>query len=295
MTGDEKQQPAPPDPKPEVEHHDRAGSNTTSIPTPAADEGLQERRHASAKAENPLAGMSDGELNRMAEDYCTHYGFDSEEDRRVFRLGARIAGNDFQWDAIPGLTGDEVRGLEFERDHKYRSLPKTLVGVVVVCVSHPDAASKHPMPRADDTPLQALCAAVQGMDETVVNGAQSFYKVQFGIGDASSQRDSWLLGLLNSAPYLCCAFIGCWLTEPMNARFGRRGTVFVACVISALACLWQGFTSEYLSTIRWSARTDILVDTWWHMFIARFALGLGIGPKSATTRECRCAVTDGAV
>jgi hypothetical protein len=46
------------------------------------------------------------------------------------------------------------------------------------------------------------------MDETVVNGAQIFYKKQFGI-DGESSRDTWLLGLLNSAPYLCCAVIGC--------------------------------------------------------------------------------------
>lgn len=62
----------------------------------------------------------------------------------------------------------------------------------------------------------SLCAAVQGMDETVVNGAQIFYKKQFGIGDDNSQRgksklahsqdpsisnkcvsDSWLVGLVN--------------------------------------------------------------------------------------------------
>lgn len=103
------------------------------------------------------------------------------------------------------------------------------------------------------------------MDETVINGAQSFFKVQFGIGGKTS-RDSWLLGLTNSAPYLCCALIGCWITDPMNKRFGRRGTIFISCVISALACFWQAFT-----------------NTWWHMFIARFMLGFGIGPKSATT------------
>ncbi|KAK1983191.1 major facilitator superfamily domain-containing protein [Colletotrichum cereale] len=103
------------------------------------------------------------------------------------------------------------------------------------------------------------------MDETVVNGAQSFYKTQFGIG-GKTERDTWLLGLTNSAPYLCCALIGCWLTEPMNKAFGRRGTVFIACLISALACFWQAFT-----------------NTWWHMFIARFMFGFGIGPKSATT------------
>lgn len=71
-----------------------------------------------------------------------------------------------------------------------------------------------------------------------------------------------------AAPYISSAFIGCWLTEPLNKKFGRRGTVFISCLISAAACFWQAFT-----------------NTWWHMFIARFALGFGIGPKSATTRE----------
>ena len=75
------------------------------------------------------------------------------------------------------------------------------------------------------------------MDETVVNGAQSFYKKAFGIGDDSSERDTWLVGLCNSAPYLCCALIGCWLTEPMNKAFGRRGTVFISCLsTSASSC-----------------------------------------------------------
>lgn len=45
------------------------------------------------------------------------------------------------------------------------------------------------------------------MDETVVNSGQVFYAPAFGIGSKSS-RDSWLLGLVNSAPYLCCALIG---------------------------------------------------------------------------------------
>lgn len=45
-------------------------------------------------------------------------------------------------------------------------------------------------------------------DETVINGAQSIYKDQFGIG-GESYRDTWLLGLTNAAPYLCCAVLGC--------------------------------------------------------------------------------------
>lgn len=111
---------------------------------------------------------------------------------------------------------------------------------------------------------QVISTLVQGMDETVVNGAQLFYGAQFGIG-GSDARSTWLIGLCNSAPYLSCAFIGCWLAIPFNEWFGRRGTIFVTCLFSALACFWQGF-----------------VNAWWSMFVARFALGLGIGPKSAT-------------
>ncbi|KAJ5225725.1 hypothetical protein N7468_006950 [Penicillium chermesinum] len=81
----------------------------------------------------------------------------------------------------------------------------------------------------------------------------------------TKRLETWLSGLVNAAPYLCCAFLGCWLTVPFNHYFGRRGTIFLTCCFSALACLWQSFTS-----------------TWWGLFVARFALGLGIGPKSAT-------------
>lgn len=46
------------------------------------------------------------------------------------------------------------------------------------------------------------------------------------------------------------------LTEPLNHFLGRRGTIFVTCVISSATCVWQAFASS-----------------WWHLFIARFVLG----------------------
>ncbi|KAK1459353.1 hypothetical protein CMEL01_02352 [Colletotrichum melonis] len=209
----------------------------------AVDEEERKRLEASRKLENPLAGFTPEQLSRKGEDYCQQHGITDQEDIRAFRLGAMIAGNMNKYDSMTEITADERAVLDGESTHKWRN-PKMLYGVVAVC---------------------SFCAVVQGMDETVVNGAQSFYKKQFGIG-GETERDTWLLGLTNSAPYLCCAVIGCWLTEPMNKRFGRRGTVFISCLISALACFWQAFT-----------------NTWWHMFIARFFLGFGIGPKSATT------------
>ncbi|KAK8130245.1 hypothetical protein PG999_002625 [Apiospora kogelbergensis] len=208
-------------------------------PDELLDEEQRKRFEASAKLENPLRGLSAAELARRGEEFCARHGLEAEDDVRAFRLGAVIAGHANQYDAeMPAglqLTEREREVLDREVTHKW-SQPTMLYAVIVIC---------------------SLCAAVQGMDETVVNGAQGFYKHQFGIGDPESKR---------AAPYICCAFIGCWLTEPMNKVFGRRGTVFVSCLISAAACFWQAFT-----------------NTWWHMFIARFALGLGIGPKSATT------------
>ncbi|XDG03259.1 hypothetical protein ABKA04_002874 [Annulohypoxylon sp. FPYF3050] len=199
------------------------------------DEGVKHRLEASAKLEHPLAGLTTEQLGQRGEEFCAKHGFTNEEDIRAFRLGAIIAGNMNKYDTVDGLTDREKLVLDRELTHKW-SNPSMLYAVIVIC---------------------SLCAAVQGMDETVVNGAQGFYKKQFGIDDSSSSR---------TAPYICCAFVGCWLTEPMNKAFGRRGTVFISCLISTLACFWQAFT-----------------NTWWHMFIARFALGFGIGPKSATT------------
>jgi len=71
-------------------------------------------------------------------------------------------------------------------------------------------------------------------------------------------------GLINSAPYLCCTF-SCLLTYHVNKFLGRRGTIFVTCLISSVACFGQAF-----------------VQSWQALFAARFALGFGIGIKSAT-------------
>jgi len=41
--------------------------------------------------------------------------------------------------------------------------------------------------------MTSLAAAVQGMDEAVINGAQIIYPAQFGIGDTSSSAYSRIL------------------------------------------------------------------------------------------------------
>ncbi|WEW57043.1 hypothetical protein PRK78_002502 [Emydomyces testavorans] len=200
------------------------------------------RRNLNAKLANPLAGLSQAALRSRGERYARRHHIGDEDDIRAFALGAVLAQDPAQYEIVEGLTHEELEVLRHEFTNKW-SQPRLLYLVIVLC---------------------SVSAAVQGMDESVVNGAQIFYKPQFGIND-DDYRSTWLSGLTNSAPYLCCALIGCWLTVPFNHWFGRRGTIFITCCFSATTCFWQGF-----------------VNTWWHMFVARFALGFGIGPKSAT-------------
>jgi hypothetical protein len=45
------------------------------------------------------------------------------------------------------------------------------------------------------------------MDEAVINGANLFFAPQFGIdpNQGDEGKNQWLLGLVNSAPYVCAA------------------------------------------------------------------------------------------
>ena len=72
------------------------------------------------------------------------------------------------------------------------------------------------------------------------------------------------------------------LTQPLNAVFGRRGTILLTCLFSIISCLLQAFSQN------------------WRMMAGfRLLLGVGIGLKSATipiyTSECAPAKFRGAL
>lgn len=119
--------------------------------------------------------------------------------------------------------------------------------------------------------LCALGALVQGWDESAVNSAQLYYLDAWKIWINPPQEEidthrsePWKVGLVNSAPYLCCV-LSCWFTYPLNKWFGRRWTIFISCLFSAAFAFGQAFS-----------------QSWKVMFGLRFLLGVGIGPKSAT-------------
>ncbi|KAL7271887.1 hypothetical protein RUND412_005329 [Rhizina undulata] len=203
-------------------------------PTAVHAEGTVQ--NINAKLANPLAGYSHAELIEMGAAYARDH--DMMELEEEFKKGALLAQNSAAFENLPLLTDEDKNIIRREFTHKW-SHPMSLYHLVIMC---------------------SVAAAVQGMDETVINGANLFFLKQFGI-----ENREWIAGLVNSAPYLCCFTMGCWLTYPLNKTFGRRNTIFITCLISFLTCIWQGLT-----------------NSWWHLFIARFFLGFGIGPKSST-------------
>ncbi|GAA95856.1 hypothetical protein E5Q_02513 [Mixia osmundae IAM 14324] len=207
--------------------------------------------NVNARLANPLAGYTPEQLQVMGRRYAREHGMEDKED--IFAKGAVVAGDPGGFENIPTLTEEDKVNLRLERTHKWKN-PGTLYWLVICC---------------------SLAAAVQGMDESVISGANLFFPQQFGIATSTDvdptltaaqiSQNELLLGLVNGAPYLCCAILGCWLTTPLNDWFGRRGAIFITAMISFLTCIWSGVT-----------------NSWPHLFAARFVLGIGIGAKSAT-------------
>jgi len=262
-----------------------------AVLTEAGEDGAD--AEVEVRLNNPLLGLTAEQIEHDVQEFVTSKGLEKYHD--VFRKGAFCAQAQAtgDYDSISILTEDDRHILASEKEHRWRQ-PFMLYWLAVCC---------------------SVAAAVQGADESVINGALLFFPNQFGLytdycnyfqagpdgvcngalvpefahkgwsyNDVTQEisKNNWLIGLVSSAPYICCAFLGCWLTQPMNALLGRRGTIFVASFLSFATCIWQGVTNN-----------------WWHMFIARFVLGLGIGPKSSTvpvyTAECAPPLIRGAL
>lgn len=203
---------------------------------------------------NPLQDMSHEKLVKHVKAYVRQNGLQDDED--LFIRGAILA----QTGDTSHLSEEERYWIDRESTHKWHQ-QKTLYYLAIMC---------------------AMCAVVQGMDETVINGAQIYFWERFHLDDSSIGNTEWIQGLVVGAPYLCCAVIGCALTEPLNNLIGRRGVIWLSCFIAGVASIWEAFTYN-----------------WKQMFLARLLLGLGIGPKSTTvpvySAECSPAPIRGAL
>lgn len=178
------------------------------------------------------------------ETFAKSHGLDDKVE--MLKKGALIAQDPSNFDSLEQLDDTEKEVLRHEAAHRW-SHPLSLYMTIILC---------------------SIGAAVQGWDQTGSNGANLSFPKEFGIGEGENLsspnqvRDNWLVGLVNAASYIGSAFFGCWISDPCNYYFGRRGTIF----ISAIFCL--------LTPIGGAC-----AQTWEQLLITRLLLGVGMGLK----------------
>lgn len=174
-----------------------------------------------------------------------------ESETQILQRGALVAQNPTMYQQLD-LPRDEEDALRYEAAHKWKH-PFKLYWTIFLC---------------------SMGAAVQGWDQTGSNGANLSFPQEFGIAggfrppgpsNPNYARDNWLVGLINAAPYFASAFIGCWISDPLNNVTGRRGAIFVAACILILTPIGSGLT-----------------QTWEQLLVCRLLMGLGMGLKLST-------------
>jgi len=191
--------------------------------------------NVAAKIVNPLSEKTEAELMADVETFCSTHGFSDEID--LFKKGALVAQNPASFEDLPMLTEDDRYWLRREITNRWDQ-PKMLYFTIGVL---------------------SLGSAVQGWDNTGVNGANLSYPQEFGIAD-----DQWLVGVIGSALTIS-GLVFCWTSDFFNNLLGRRGTVFLTGLFCIFPILAQGF-----------------VHTWQEMFIVRLLIGCALGIKIAT-------------
>lgn len=195
------------------------------------------------RIENPLAGIPRATLLSDVEKFAEEKSLTEHVD--ILKKGALVAQDPLNYEDITGehsLTEVEIEDLRNEILHKWRH-PRTLYLTILLC---------------------SVGAAVQGWDQTGSNGANLSFPTYFNIG-TKSNHDQLLVGLVNSATYLGASLAGCWISDPLNFYFGRRGTIFFSAVFCFLPVIGSAFT-----------------QTWEELFACRILLGLGMGAKGST-------------
>ncbi|KAF2243377.1 hypothetical protein BU26DRAFT_570074 [Trematosphaeria pertusa] len=204
-------------------------------------------KNLDAKVSNPLADIPYETLMRDVEEFANEKGL--SDITATLKKGALIAQDPNRFEEIELLEDDERQVLRQEKNHKWKH-PLALYVTIVVC---------------------SIGAAVQGWDQTGSNGANLSFPLEFGIGHGDEEghpsrwRDNLIVGVVNAGPYLGSAFLGCWVSDPCNHYFGRRGTIF----ISAIFCLLTPIGGA-------------LCQTWEQLFITRLLMGVGMGLKGST-------------
>ncbi|KAL8879056.1 MAG: hypothetical protein Q9192_008313, partial [Flavoplaca navasiana] len=219
-------------------------------------------RNVTARIQNPLAGIPRSTLFQNVEDFALEVGMTGQTS--LLQKGALVAQDPPAFESVELLDEVEKGALRNEVLHKWRQ-PWPLYFTVILC---------------------SIGAAVQGWDQTGSNGANLSWPIEFGVPDTgpdATDYNTWIVGIVNAGPYIGSALLGCWLSDPLNFIFGRRGVIF----FSAIFCLIPVIGSAFC-------------QNWEQLFVTRLLLGIGMGAKASTVpiyaaENCPAAIRGGLV
>jgi len=198
---------------------------------------------------NPLSALTREEMMADVETFAAENGMTDIVD--LLRKGALAARSPHAIERIPELDEDDRRALREEVTHRWKH-PKILYFTII---------------------LNSIAAAIQGWDQTGSNGANLSWPDALGIPDSgpvcvaagNCDKNSWLIGFVNSCPYLAICFFAGWISDPLNELLGRRGTIFLGAIFSVCSPIGMAFT-----------------QTWEELTVTRILLGIGMGLKEVT-------------
>ncbi|KAF2871278.1 hypothetical protein BDV95DRAFT_595142 [Massariosphaeria phaeospora] len=198
---------------------------------------------------NPLAALSREQLFSDVDTFARENGL--LDALPMLRKGALVAQSPALFKEIEELDEHERTALREETTHRFK-LPRTLYACLF---------------------LNSIAAAIQGWDQTGSNGANLAFSKQFNLPDkgpvceaaGTCEMNSWIIGFVNSCPYIAIALFAAWISDPINELLGRRWTIFLAAILSVVAPLGSAFT-----------------QTWPMLCVCRVILGLGMGLKEVT-------------
>ncbi|RYP28061.1 hypothetical protein DL767_007392 [Monosporascus sp. MG133] len=200
-----------------------------------------------------IVQASDRELKDDARNFATTTLKLADDQAERFVRAALVAKDSRVYDLVargePGyenrnlpvtLQPDEMTAL---RDEKDRLFSERGILMVNVCV--------------------AIAAFLQGHVQSSINGASPF-EYDLGFHDDQSCSDTasrsyWALGATNAMPFLTSAFLGCWVSMPVNDRLGRRGAMIASAVLVLVSSLVSGLCLVLERRYRWKVLIAIRV------------------------------------
>ncbi|KAF1918882.1 D-xylose-proton symporter [Ampelomyces quisqualis] len=213
------------------------------------DSLIQMTANLEGEIRNPLTGIPKHQLIADVHKFAQEYGLQDVEP--LLLKGALFSQNPALFEELEELNEADRLAVREEFSNRFK-LPRMLYFTII---------------------LNSVAAAIQGWDQTGSNGANLTFGQAFGIPDSgpectangTCEMNSWIIGFVNSCPYIAIALFTAWISDPINNLIGRKWTIFIAAIFSLLAPLGSGLT-----------------QSWGQLAICRVLLGVGMGLKEVT-------------